>query len=563
LRKRVSEGGVTVQGISGNHAVFFGLDLDPDVRAGCLGWSVHRVDHSSQPPEQYWMSGFKTFRSVVPQPDPKTLYSTRDHPMQTFYWSDYTAKPGHDYTYRFVPRYGAPKNLQDRDGVEATIDISTSDPTQGTHGVYFNRGVAASQAYANKFELPPNKLSGEKQAEALQWLSRGLVEAILAFIGQASSPGQALRAAVYEFTQPDVLAAFKKAHDDGADVQVVYHAKADDIGDGNRKAIATAELPPEILTERTNAKIAHNKFIVFCEKNDDGSLSPQSVWTGSTNLSEGGIFGHSNVGHAVRDPAVAGRFLDLWGQLAQNPETPALRTWVSTNSAFDAADAGADGIHTLFSPRSGLAPLNWYAKEFGGGVSSVHITEAFGMGTIFEKALEDYTGNGLHYVLLDKRDDNQDQWSADHKVFVSVGTLGGPSTLARWAKEALTGFNPRVPYLHTKVLLIDPLGANPTVITGSANFSPASTSANDENMLVISGDTELADVYFTEFSRIFNHFYVRYWASELKKRHTGEPTDTTSFLAEDDSWSERYFTPGGPKYLQRVLYSSQVEGNAA
>jgi phosphatidylserine/phosphatidylglycerophosphate/cardiolipin synthase-like enzyme len=562
MRKRVSEGGVTVQGISGNHAVFFGLDLDPDARDGCLGWSVHRVDHSSPTPEQYWMSGFKTFRSVVPQPDPKTFYSSRFHPMQTFYWSDYTAKPGHDYTYRFVPRYGAPKDLQDHDGVEATIDISTSDPAQGTHGVYFNRGVAASQAYANKFGLPPDKLSGEKQAEALQWLSRGLVEAILAFIGQASSPGQALRAAVYEFTQPDVLAAFKQAHDDGADVQVVYHAKADEIGDGNRTAIAAAGLPQEILTERTNAQIAHNKFIVFCTKNGDGSLAPQSVWTGSTNLSEGGIFGHSNVGHAVRDAAVAGRFLDLWTQLEPNPKAATLRDWISSNSPFDAADAGADGIHTLFSPRHGLAPLNWYAKEFGGGVSSVHITEAFGMGAIFETALEGYTGNGLHYVLLDKRDTNQDVWSADHKVFVSVGSQGGPSTLARWARETLTGFNPRVPYLHTKVLMIDPLGANPTVITGSANFSPASTSSNDENMLVVSGDTELADVYFTEFSRIFNHFYTRYWASELKKRHTGEPTDTTSFLAEDDSWLERYFRPGSPKYMQRVLYSTQVEGNA-
>jgi hypothetical protein len=239
-----------------------------------------------------------------------------------------------------------------------------------------------------------------------------------------------------------------------------------------------------------------------------------------------------------------------------------LRDWVSTNSPFDAVDASADGIHTLFSPRHGLAALNWYAERFGGGSSSVHITEAFGMGAVFETALEGYTGDGLHYVLLDKRDNNQAQWSADRKVFVSVGSQGGPSTLARWAKESLTGFNPRVPYLHTKVLMIDPLGTSPTVITGSANFSPASTSANDENMLVVAGDTELADVYFTEFSRIFNHFYARYWASELAKRHTGEDTGTTSFLAEDDAWLEPYFTPGGPKYMQRVLYSSQVEGNA-
>lgn len=561
MRKRVSSGGVTVQAIAGNHAVFFGLDLAPAARSGCLGFSVHRTDHDPARPEGYWLNGFKTFRSVVPHPDPKAFYSTRDHPMQTFYWSDYTAKPGHEYTYRFVPRYGEPKNLQDQAGVEATVDISTSNPDVGTHGVYFNRGVAASQAYANKFDLPPSKLPPDQQAEALTWLSRGLAEAIRGFIGQATTGGHALRAAVYEFTQPDVLAAFKQAHDNGADVQIVYHAKNDSTGDDNREAISKAQLPASILIERTKAPIAHNKFIVFCTKDAAGGLEPTAVWTGSTNLSEGGIYGHSNVGHAVRDGVVAGRFLDLWRELAPDPEPTALRDWTSTHSPFDAAALGAGGIHSLFSPRHGLAPLNWYAELFGGGNNSVHITEAFGMGAIFETALEGYTGEGLHYVLLDKRDNNQDTWSRDHKVFVSVGSLGGPSTLARWAKEHLTGFNPRVPYLHTKVLLIDPLGAKPTVITGSANFSPASTSGNDENMLVIPGDMEVADVYFTEFARIFNHFYARYWASELAKRHSGAPADTKSYLDEQSTWLTPYFNATNPKCLQRVLFSSLVEGN--
>jgi hypothetical protein len=301
MRRRVSSGGVTVQAIAGNNAVFFGLDLDDDTRAGCLGFSVHRTDHDPVQPEAYWLRGFKTFRSVVPQPDPNNFYSTREHPIQGFAWSDYTAKPGHQYTYRFVPRYGMPKTLSDRAGIEATLDISTNDPAQGTHGVYFNRGVAASQAYANKFGRRPDHLPSEKRAEAYEWLSRGLAEAIIEFIGQAKSGTHALRAAVYEFTEPDVLQAFKKAHDAGADVQVVYHAKNDKEGDLNRAAISDEAVPASILIERTNAKIAHNKFIIFCRRKANGSLTPQSVWTGSTNLSQGGIYGHSNVGHAVRD----------------------------------------------------------------------------------------------------------------------------------------------------------------------------------------------------------------------------------------------------------------------
>src|SRR5207249_7746685 len=126
-----------------------------------------------------------------------------------------------------------------------------------------------------------------------------------------------------------------------------------------------------------------------------------------------------------------------------------------------------------------------------------------------------------------------------------VETLGGPDSLARWAREALTGLNRHAVYVHTKVLLVDPLSADPTAITGSANFSPASTTDNDENMLVIRGDLGVADTYFTEYARMFNHFYARYWAATLNK--PGGPDGAThSFLQETDAWQIPYFTVGNP-----------------
>ena len=50
--------------------------------------------------------------------------------------------------------------------------------------------------------------------------------------------------------------------------------------------------------------------------------------------------------------------------------------------------------------------------------------------------------------------------------------------------ETLTGLNDHVNYLHTKYMLVDPLSDDPVVISGSANFSNASSVDNDENMLV-------------------------------------------------------------------------------
>jgi phosphatidylserine/phosphatidylglycerophosphate/cardiolipin synthase-like enzyme len=555
----MSAGGVTAQAVAGNHAVFFGFDLDANARPDCLGFAIHRTDHTEN--ENHWLSGFKTFKSLVPDPKPDEFYPSTAHPLQTFYWGDYTAKPGHSYTYRIVPRYGAPSHLADKPGAEVSLDLSTNDPTQGVHGIYFNRGVAASQAYANKFGDTPNKLSAAKRKAALEWLSRGLMEAILAFIGQAGSADFALRAAVYEFTQRDVLDAFRAAHDHGADVKIVYHALDDETGIGNRKAIEDASLPDTILDARKHAALAHNKFIVLCRKQGE-ALDPVSVWTGSTNLSQGGIYGHSNVGHEVRDAEIAARYLAVWGELAGDPELDPLRDWATANSGFDPDTIASDGVRTVFSPRHGLAPLRWYADQYGTPTTAAYITQPFGMGEIFEKAVTDHP-DSIHYAMLDFADSNQDAWAGGPKVFVAVGSAADPDDLSRWAKEELTGFNHHVPYLHTKILLVDPLSESPLVVSGSANFSPNSTNLNDENMLVIPGENEVADVYFTEYARIFNHFYARYWASQLHEAAAGPDAagDTRGFLEETDAWQDRYFKDGNPKELQRVLYSAHVEGN--
>ena len=53
----------------------------------------------------------------------------------------------------------------------------------------------------------------------------------------------------------------------------------------------------------------------------DHGRRARAVWTGSTNLTQGAVFGHLNVGHLIRDPAVAQRFLDYWAQLADQTVT--------------------------------------------------------------------------------------------------------------------------------------------------------------------------------------------------------------------------------------------------
>ena len=74
--------------------------------------------------------------------------------------------------------------------------------------------------------------------------------------------------------------------------------------------------------------------------------------------------------------------------------------------------------------------------------------------------------------------------------------------------------------------------------------------ANDENMLLIRGDTRVADIYMTEFDRIFRHFYFRDIAAEL----SGKDDEKSIFLDETDTWTDAYFTAGRVKNNRRLMF---------
>jgi len=531
-----------VHAIAGTYVVLLGIDMTEEASQGVLGFAIERIDHTED--ERYWLRGFKTFEETDPEV-PGCPVSTLEHPVQSFLWGDFTAKHKHSYTYRIVAMRGKPKNLVQGESVEVRID--TEDDTAGTHAVYFNRGVAGSQAYARKFyNKPPDEIPDR---EAWAWLSRGLEEALLNFISQASGDRYALRAAVYEFYYLPVLEAFRDAHRSGADVRIIFDAKPTEgsPNENNRAAITKASIKGLTQPREANPSfIAHNKFIVLLE---DGI--PREVWTGSTNITAGGIFGQSNVGHLVRDSKVAARYLDYWEQLKRDPEAKDLRPWTEAQTPVPSAAPAADSTAVVLSPRSALEALEWYAERMDAANSAVFLTAAFGINDLLEAVLiedKDY----LRYVLLEKEDEDMDVISRDEDNRFAVGSVIGETTLGRWMAENHTGLNTHVNYIHTKYLLIDPLSEDPLLITGSANFSDASTKENDENMLVIREDTRTADIYLGEFMRLFNHFYFRYVANRASDTATASGT---GHLTPDDRWREDYYREG-PKRKQRLYFAA-------
>lgn len=194
------------------------------------------------------------------------------------------------------------------------------------------------------------------------------------------------------------------------------------------------------------------------------------------------------------------------------------------------------------------------------------VTLAFGINKRFKERLVDNTSkNAVSFLLLEKRDKPNPRATApfvplkaSNNVYQAWGAfLRDP--LYQWTRETnarALGLNTHVVYVHSKFLLKDPLGADPIVVTGSANFSDASTNDNDENMLLIRGDQRAADIYFTEFNRLFNHYYFRSVQEAMrdnKKTSANAAADSKAslFLDEKDGWLAKY-KPG-------LLRSKRVE----
>jgi len=624
MRERSKNEDISVHAIAGTEVVLLGLHAEPQATAGLLGFTIYKRKGKSG--KEYPLGGGRNFEGVQREGDPGKIKSDKA-PIQAFMWGDYVVDPNKTYTYRVVPVYGKPEALEPGKGVEVTV--TTEGPEGKTHAVYFNRGVAGSQAYSRRFGKHRKWCKVEHQGReewreflkpedvpdrgAWKWLSRGLEEAMLGFIGQAKGPEYSLRAAVYEFTYLPAIQAFVDALERGVDVKIVHHAKPQSLlrlkrhfdadvtvnytdGEHDPKTFKNKEVVKEwqkdsvcqaadaavsqigvsnpayqdaydqMMIERTITQISHNKFIVLLKNN-----KPIQVWTGSTNFTAGGIFGQSNVGHVVRDATVAQKYFQYWGKLRTNPKRKSSRTdlpdkgirnWTVLQQPDLKGPPPPNSITPLFSPRLTKAMLDWYAARLGAAKNSVFFTAAFSVADeIFNKVVKKKRISRGHpflrYLLLES---NKGSMRKKYRDMAKI-----PQNRIAWGDirrtrddddehkqfiETLTGLNDHVEYLHTKYMLIDPLSDDPTIITGSANFSKNSTVNNDENMLIIRGNTRVADIFLCEFMRLFRHFHARNRLNAL----SDEEAEKATYLVPDDSWTKPHYKKDTQEYTQRLLF---------
>ena len=546
---------ITVRAVTGTHVVFLAFNMKEADAKGLMGFAIQRTDLTED--ETVWLRGNKTFASIRPSTGIEDA-SSHEHPFQAFQWADYSAKPGHRYRYRVIPMYGRPGALTKETATSITIG---TEPLLGDkHDVHFNRGAIASQAFAKRF---PGLTLDEAGTPAYAWLARDLLPGLLGFIAKAKDSTYSLRAAIYELKWPDILAAFKAAAGAGADVKIIYHAKDDETGKANEENIDKAGIR-SLCVPRRNAKLMHNKFIVLGEAG-----KPVSVWTGSTNLSRNALHGQLNVGHAIHNPDLANAFFEYWTALELDPESDELKDWAETNNLLPPHD-DFDPLTPVFSPHRGRGVFDWWIGLASAPGKPLFMTFPFGIVKDF-RPVYDKNDSVLRFGLLDKYVNGGSKASRAAAIaeiqrirrHPNIGMALGDRIFVDWIdgwhlESSPIGVN--VNWVHTKFMLIDPLGVHPVTLTGSANWSEASVNTNDENMVVIRGDKRVADIYFGEFMRIFAHHRFR----ESVARHiqqfgsaafkTWKPQD----LFEDwRKWVPTHFEPGSEHDIKRRYFADE------
>lgn len=480
---------------------------------------------------------------------------TTTWPIQKYLWSDFAVNAGDTVCYRVVPMIGAWNALAE-DGKQAsrwsppqTIGAATDGNISG----YFNRGIVASQWLARLLPSDPDDPEKDSTAKGRKlttiiatpgnrtrnFLGGGVRERLVSLLKQANDDKRHIYAALFELDDPELiplLTAFgRRAH------LVLGNGSVKKKGEDENKSARTVLKKSCDVRNRFTAPraLAHNKFLVIC----GSGKKPVAAWTGSTNWTRTGLCTQANNALLIENAAVAAAYLAQWKALADAGDaTPTdLREANATprkpirNKAFtlwftpmsepnDLEQAGA----LIAGAKQGILFLMFNPGPRGSLLNDIielasPSSPNYNSSLYIQGVLNQNPGTAKNPVTLFNRGDRIDA-NADVVLPAAID-----ARLKFWVKELKQ--MPRAHALvHSKVVVVDPFGDHPVVMTGSHNMGPKASGVNDENLVVIENNAALAAEYATNIMAIYNQY--RWRASQRKTAQESK----WSGLADDDHW---------------------------
>jgi phosphatidylserine/phosphatidylglycerophosphate/cardiolipin synthase-like enzyme len=591
----------------------------------CLGFALTRRPTGKKE------SIVETF--VGPEDGPKlppgTSKPSTIWPIQKFMWADYLAEAGNSIQYQVVPMCGpdfdhltAEKDLASRWSEPVRLDSVGDPPVEAL----FNRGVVSTQWVAR--ELVKNK---GKSLKALvdpnlgetnsvrDFLGGALKTRLLALLETQEKAGGHIYASLFELSDPEVIPAFKKF---GQKAHII-------LSDGTHKAPPDkkSKTPKKTKTKKRSPAAAfdenavgrgelqkahielhnrmvsgnhfcHHKFIVFMDIHQ--STKASAVWTGSTNLTYGGVCTQANNGVLIRDSDIATRFLDQWRELVKDTNG-----YPESLSKFDKAPVSKEmkgGQTTVWfapNPKSTGTPKPASLNESYGDHADIRYARKIlnnaqqgilflmlnpgPKGTLLNdilKLLKDPKSNGKLYIhgvanqdpttaggkeslIFVHRNKKEKSDHKDEEIILPAAINVSKSldeknkkaaaALRKWVsmvdkywKEEPSGLG--VVRVHSKMIVVDPFGEKPVVMTGSHNLGSKASMMNDDNFVILEGFPNIAEQYAVNVITVYNQYRWKFQQQEAAKN--GEPLNSFNGLKAPWKSQTSYFRDDKLKELR-------------
>ena len=332
--------------------------------------------------------------------------------------------------------------------------------------------------------------------------------------------------------------------------------------------------------------IGHNKFVVHVPPGGGA----RSVFTGSTNWTSTGLAGQTNNALLVEDDAVAGVFLDYWRrmkadalklpkplskEMKDNQQSQAFRA--SNATAANVPLPNGASVEIWFSPnrperrkptskkkptpvppdleevyrrmrlaKEAILFLAFYPGQAG---KDNIIGEAIDIGSKDRSLLVAgavSSAQAMPNYVAKKKDEGGDvleegespaTYDNDNVTIVRAARIDDRTLLGDLGAEQLTARGAIGAIIHDKLVVIDPRSPDCTVVLGSHNLGYKASYSNDENMLIVTGDRELAAAYAVHILDVYDHY--RFRAIENERKRQGRK-GWSGFLDTKDAWQKGY-----------------------
>jgi phosphatidylserine/phosphatidylglycerophosphate/cardiolipin synthase-like enzyme len=488
-------------------------------------------------------------------------------PIQRFGWTDVFAKPGKTLSYQVVPMVGKAGELKEAEDQASpwSDPVEVSADAGDGFSAFFNRGVLATQAVARRLKGDEpwtkklRKMIETEGDKTREYLSGELRLAMRRMLAQAKeSPKAAIYAALFELGDPelikDLCALGPRAH-------VILANGADHKGDENEEARATLRAAKVDVHDRmTGSRLAHNKFLVVCEPDD----SPKLTWTGSTNWTMSGLCTQVNNGLLIDNAEVAAYYRAQWDALAEAGDKfpPQL---VDGNGSKRTAKGSNPTVGTWFVPVHKEADLV-EARGLIAAAKEGVLFQFFNPGrkntlfnAIMDRVAVDEADDGeflyVHGILNQDPEAGSDDPALVNLIHRHQEDEADPEiVLPSKVDERFSVWEEEIDRLslvmiHSKVVILDPFGAKPVVMTGSHNLGPRASGKNDDNLNIIVGASRLAAAYATHIIAVYNAYRWRYVRSQRAK-DAGHDWDGPE---DSKAWQGRYYDDEEGPAKQREL----------